>query len=136
MCKARQSLRSPIDTCLFLNSLNSLETSSEMLALQPRNQVTWFRDGHPPHPPRPDLVGAGSAAPAEDTEASPQCRLTKRGQLALSGEQEESMRIVLSFLLAAALACAVTPTLCRTSSGYAGHAGSSHTLERHQHCRR
>src|SRR2546425_12698413 len=69
---------------LVFHSLNSLQTSSEMLALQPRNQVTWFRDGHPPHPPRPDLVGAGSAAPAEDTEASPQCRLTKRGQLALS----------------------------------------------------
>src|SRR5437667_223693 len=51
----------------------------------------------------------GSAAPAERTEASPRCRLTTRDQLALTCAQEESMKIALSFLLAAALVCAAAP---------------------------
>src|SRR6267378_4009522 len=53
---------------------------------------------------------SGSAAPAVRTEASPWCRLTSRGQLALSCAQEDSMKIALSFLLATALICSAAPS--------------------------
>src|SRR6266568_4286595 len=105
--------RPPIDTCSFFNSLNSLETPSKMLALQPRNQVTCFPDGHPPHPPRPELVGAGSAAPAEGTGHRLNVASRNEASSPFPGEQEESMRIAFSSLLAAALACAVAPTCSR-----------------------
>src|SRR6267154_2720401 len=63
----------------------------EFLPILPASRLSW---------------DTGSAAPAEHTEASPRCRLTTRGQLALTCAQEESMKIALSFLLAAALVCA------------------------------
>src|SRR5437899_5396406 len=66
----------------------------EFLPILPASRLSW---------------DTGSAAPAERTEASPRCRLTTRGQLALTCAQEESMKIALSFLLAAALVCAAAP---------------------------
>src|SRR6266571_1363378 len=102
--------RPPIDTCLFLNSLNSLQTSSEMLALQPRNQVTWFRDGYPPHPPVPTWSGPGPRRQRKTVRHRLNVASRNEANSPSPGEQEESMRIVLSFLLAAALACAVAPT--------------------------
>ena len=53
---------------------------------------------------------SGSAAPAERTEASPQCRLTIRGQPHIKCEQEETMKIACSFLLVATLVCAAAPS--------------------------
>src|SRR5437879_11960781 len=66
----------------------------EFLPILPASRLSW---------------DTGSAAPAERTEASPRCRLTTRGQLALTCAQEESMKIALSFLLAAELVCAAAP---------------------------
>src|ERR1700674_5501855 len=54
-------------------------------------------------------ANAGSAAPAEHAEASLRCLPTTRGQLASRCEQEESMKVDLSFLLAAALVCTAAP---------------------------
>src|SRR6266576_4045177 len=92
---------------------------------------------------------AGSAAPAERTEASPPCRLTIRGQPALhvrTGGIHEN-RFVLSFGGSSRLRRR-TLVLRQTAPGHSGHPGSSHALERHQqrrsqrwrpvcrHCRR
>src|SRR5204862_4544145 len=76
---------------------------------------------------------AGSAAPAERTEASPPCRLTIRGQPALhvrAGGIHEN-RFVLSFGGSSRLRRRAL-VLRRTAPGHSGHPGSSHALERHQ----
>src|SRR5260370_38597978 len=96
-------------------SLRSLSIKGNILK-KPRSHVeessTLFPDGVPPHPPRvPASPGYRVRCASGSTEASPQCCLALRGasphfECAL----EESMKIILSFLLAAALICAAAPS--------------------------